>query len=141
MLSLLPVSQPEHTNVCFWFLPIRVRNMAPGPDRDEELHTVRGTESFTVLFKTTQNNEKRKKTHVWKLTAAEKRRRDSRAACSHRHAAEHTSTPARVSLPNRDGDKHTGVAAPPRASAVYLPTVPLCILYSDWSVSIFYRDS
>ncbi|XP_036412272.1 glutamate decarboxylase 1 [Colossoma macropomum] len=33
-------SKPEHTNVCFWYLPTRVRNMPPGPERDRELHMV-----------------------------------------------------------------------------------------------------
>ncbi|XP_060729533.1 glutamate decarboxylase 1 isoform X3 [Tachysurus vachellii] len=33
-------NKPEHSNVCFWYLPSRVRNMAPGPDRDRELHSI-----------------------------------------------------------------------------------------------------
>uniref|UniRef100_A0AAR2J940 Glutamate decarboxylase 1a n=1 Tax=Pygocentrus nattereri TaxID=42514 RepID=A0AAR2J940_PYGNA len=33
-------SQPEHSNVCFWYLPTSVRNMPPGPERDRELHMV-----------------------------------------------------------------------------------------------------
>ncbi|XP_047662342.1 glutamate decarboxylase 1 isoform X1 [Tachysurus fulvidraco] len=33
-------NKPEHSNVCFWYLPSRLRNMAPGPDRDRELHSI-----------------------------------------------------------------------------------------------------
>ncbi|XP_062843443.1 glutamate decarboxylase 1 [Trichomycterus rosablanca] len=33
-------NKPEHSNVCFWYLPSRVRNMPTGPDRDRELHAV-----------------------------------------------------------------------------------------------------
>ncbi|KAL7851660.1 hypothetical protein AOLI_G00220160 [Acnodon oligacanthus] len=33
-------SQPEHSNVCFWYLPTSMRNMPPGPERDRELHMV-----------------------------------------------------------------------------------------------------
>ncbi|XP_066508180.1 glutamate decarboxylase 1-like [Hoplias malabaricus] len=33
-------SKPEHSNVCFWYLPNRVRNMPLGPERDRELHMV-----------------------------------------------------------------------------------------------------
>lgn len=32
--------QPEHSNVCFWYLPKRVQNIPPGPERDRELHMV-----------------------------------------------------------------------------------------------------
>ncbi|KAF7692869.1 glutamate decarboxylase 1 isoform X1 [Silurus meridionalis] len=33
-------SKPEHSNVCFWYMPSRVRNMSTGPDRDRELHSI-----------------------------------------------------------------------------------------------------
>ncbi|ROL44622.1 Glutamate decarboxylase 1 [Anabarilius grahami] len=32
--------KPEHSNVCFWYLPKRVQNIPPGPERDRELHMV-----------------------------------------------------------------------------------------------------
>ncbi|TSN21230.1 Glutamate decarboxylase 1 [Bagarius yarrelli] len=33
-------NKPEHSNVCFWYLPIRIRNMSLGPNRDKELHSI-----------------------------------------------------------------------------------------------------
>lgn len=32
--------QPEHSNVCFWYLPKQVQSLPPGPERDRELHLV-----------------------------------------------------------------------------------------------------
>ncbi|KAG1969896.1 glutamate decarboxylase 1 [Pimephales promelas] len=32
--------KPEHSNVCFWYLPKRVQSIPPGPERDRELHLV-----------------------------------------------------------------------------------------------------
>ncbi|XP_065132476.1 glutamate decarboxylase 1 isoform X1 [Paramisgurnus dabryanus] len=32
--------KPEHSNVCFWYLPKRVQRMPLGPERDKELHMV-----------------------------------------------------------------------------------------------------
>ncbi|RXN05732.1 glutamate decarboxylase 1-like protein [Labeo rohita] len=32
--------KPEHSNVCFWYLPKRLQNISPGPERDRELHMV-----------------------------------------------------------------------------------------------------
>uniref|UniRef100_A0A671N7W5 Glutamate decarboxylase 1-like n=1 Tax=Sinocyclocheilus anshuiensis TaxID=1608454 RepID=A0A671N7W5_9TELE len=31
---------PEHSNVCFWYLPKRLQSIHPGPERDRELHMV-----------------------------------------------------------------------------------------------------
>ncbi|XP_030629393.1 glutamate decarboxylase 1 [Chanos chanos] len=33
-------SKPEHSNVCFWYLPHSLRSMSPGPERDRRLHAV-----------------------------------------------------------------------------------------------------
>ncbi|XP_076837810.1 glutamate decarboxylase 1 [Brachyhypopomus gauderio] len=33
-------SKPEHSNVCFWYLPTHVRSMPHGPERDRALHLV-----------------------------------------------------------------------------------------------------
>ncbi|KAM6919158.1 glutamate decarboxylase 1 [Xenentodon cancila] len=32
--------KPEHSNVCFWFVPPSLRSLPPGPDRDARLHLV-----------------------------------------------------------------------------------------------------
>ncbi|KAK5914559.1 hypothetical protein CgunFtcFv8_008992 [Champsocephalus gunnari] len=32
--------KPEHSNVCFWYLPPSLRGLQPGPDRDMRLHQV-----------------------------------------------------------------------------------------------------
>ena len=36
----LIVAEPECTNVCFWYVPLRFRTMAPGPERDRLLGQV-----------------------------------------------------------------------------------------------------
>uniref|UniRef100_A0AAQ4REZ4 Glutamate decarboxylase 1a n=1 Tax=Gasterosteus aculeatus aculeatus TaxID=481459 RepID=A0AAQ4REZ4_GASAC len=36
----LPLTQPEHSNVCFWYIPPSLRSLPPGPDRDARLHQV-----------------------------------------------------------------------------------------------------
>lgn len=33
--------QPQHTNVCFWYLPPSLRNLPDGKNRRERLHKVR----------------------------------------------------------------------------------------------------
>ncbi|CDQ65649.1 unnamed protein product [Oncorhynchus mykiss] len=33
-------SKPEHSNVCFWYIPPSLRNMSPGPERNRRLHEV-----------------------------------------------------------------------------------------------------
>ncbi|XP_063076009.1 glutamate decarboxylase 1 [Engraulis encrasicolus] len=33
-------SKPEHSNICFWYLPHSVRNMQAGTERNNKLHTV-----------------------------------------------------------------------------------------------------
>uniref|UniRef100_A0A3B4YYX4 Uncharacterized protein n=1 Tax=Seriola lalandi dorsalis TaxID=1841481 RepID=A0A3B4YYX4_SERLL len=33
-------SDPEHSNVCFWYIPPSLRGLPPGPDRDSRLHQV-----------------------------------------------------------------------------------------------------
>uniref|UniRef100_A0A8C8GLS7 Uncharacterized protein n=1 Tax=Oncorhynchus tshawytscha TaxID=74940 RepID=A0A8C8GLS7_ONCTS len=33
-------SEPEHSNVCFWYIPPSLRNMSPGPERNRRLHEV-----------------------------------------------------------------------------------------------------
>uniref|UniRef100_A0AAY4A3R1 Glutamate decarboxylase n=1 Tax=Denticeps clupeoides TaxID=299321 RepID=A0AAY4A3R1_9TELE len=33
-------SKPEHSNVCFWYLPHSLRNLPPGCERDKKLHAV-----------------------------------------------------------------------------------------------------
>ncbi|XP_010889678.1 glutamate decarboxylase 1 [Esox lucius] len=33
-------SKPEHSNVCFWYIPPSLRNMPPGPERNRRLHEV-----------------------------------------------------------------------------------------------------
>uniref|UniRef100_A0A3Q2XVU2 Glutamate decarboxylase 3 n=1 Tax=Hippocampus comes TaxID=109280 RepID=A0A3Q2XVU2_HIPCM len=33
-------TQPEHSNVCFWYIPPSLRGMPPGTDRDKRLHQV-----------------------------------------------------------------------------------------------------
>lgn len=40
MISYIVCIQPEHSNVCFWYLPKRLESIPPGPERDRELHTV-----------------------------------------------------------------------------------------------------
>uniref|UniRef100_A0A7N6AZU4 Glutamate decarboxylase 1a n=1 Tax=Anabas testudineus TaxID=64144 RepID=A0A7N6AZU4_ANATE len=35
-----PLPQPEHSNVCFWYIPPTMRGLPPGPDRDTRLHQV-----------------------------------------------------------------------------------------------------
>ncbi|XP_034410597.1 glutamate decarboxylase 1 isoform X4 [Cyclopterus lumpus] len=35
-----PLTQPEHSNVCFWYIPPSLRGQPPGPDRDARLHQV-----------------------------------------------------------------------------------------------------
>lgn len=37
---LLSLTQPEHSNVCFWYIPPSLRGLPPGPDRDTRLHQV-----------------------------------------------------------------------------------------------------
>uniref|UniRef100_A0A8C5GGR0 Glutamate decarboxylase 1-like n=1 Tax=Gouania willdenowi TaxID=441366 RepID=A0A8C5GGR0_GOUWI len=32
--------KPEHSNVCFWYIPPSLRALQPGPDRDRRLHEV-----------------------------------------------------------------------------------------------------
>uniref|UniRef100_A0A665VL67 Zgc:163121 n=1 Tax=Echeneis naucrates TaxID=173247 RepID=A0A665VL67_ECHNA len=32
--------KPEHSNVCFWYIPPSLRGMPPGPERDSKLHQV-----------------------------------------------------------------------------------------------------
>ena len=32
--------QPEHSNVCFWYLPPSLRGLPPGPDTNRRLHEV-----------------------------------------------------------------------------------------------------
>uniref|UniRef100_A0A9R1SEB4 Glutamate decarboxylase 3 n=3 Tax=Cyprinus carpio TaxID=7962 RepID=A0A9R1SEB4_CYPCA len=32
--------KPEHSNVCFWYLPKRLQSILPSPERDRELHMV-----------------------------------------------------------------------------------------------------
>lgn len=40
-LSVFVLSlQPEHSNVCFWYIPPSLRALPPGPDRDARLHQV-----------------------------------------------------------------------------------------------------
>lgn len=36
----LPLTQPEHSNVCFWYIPPSLRGLTPGPARDARLHQV-----------------------------------------------------------------------------------------------------
>ncbi|KAG7221024.1 hypothetical protein INR49_031195 [Caranx melampygus] len=33
-------NKPEHSNVCFWYIPPSLRDLPPGPDRDSRLHQV-----------------------------------------------------------------------------------------------------
>uniref|UniRef100_A0A673A1T8 Zgc:163121 n=1 Tax=Sphaeramia orbicularis TaxID=375764 RepID=A0A673A1T8_9TELE len=33
-------NKPEHSNVCFWYIPPSLRGLTPGPDRDTRLHQV-----------------------------------------------------------------------------------------------------
>ncbi|XP_077411961.1 glutamate decarboxylase 1 isoform X4 [Vanacampus margaritifer] len=33
-------NKPEHSNVCFWYIPPSLRSMPPGTDRDKRLHQV-----------------------------------------------------------------------------------------------------
>uniref|UniRef100_A0A3Q3KLL7 Glutamate decarboxylase 1a n=1 Tax=Monopterus albus TaxID=43700 RepID=A0A3Q3KLL7_MONAL len=33
-------NKPEHSNVCFWYIPPSLRGQPPGPDRDKRLHQV-----------------------------------------------------------------------------------------------------
>ncbi|XP_039892906.1 glutamate decarboxylase 1 isoform X1 [Simochromis diagramma] len=33
-------NKPEHSNVCFWYIPPSLRSLPPGPDRDRRLHQV-----------------------------------------------------------------------------------------------------
>uniref|UniRef100_A0A7N6BCN2 Glutamate decarboxylase 1a n=1 Tax=Anabas testudineus TaxID=64144 RepID=A0A7N6BCN2_ANATE len=33
-------NKPEHSNVCFWYIPPTMRGLPPGPDRDTRLHQV-----------------------------------------------------------------------------------------------------
>eukprot|EP00064_Thunnus_orientalis_P004386 superscaffoldBa00000396_g4397 len=33
-------NKPEHSNVCFWYIPPSLRTLPPGPDRDTRLHLV-----------------------------------------------------------------------------------------------------
>ncbi|KAK2844009.1 hypothetical protein Q5P01_010668 [Channa striata] len=49
-------NKPEHSNVCFWYVPPSLRSLQPGPDRDTRLHQVapcikrRMMEKGTVLI-------------------------------------------------------------------------------------------
>ncbi|XP_071762656.1 glutamate decarboxylase 1 isoform X2 [Centroberyx gerrardi] len=36
--ELVFTSKPEHSNVCFWYIPPSLRNLPPGPDRNARLH-------------------------------------------------------------------------------------------------------
>jgi hypothetical protein len=38
---LLEFLQPEHTNVCFWYIPQSLRGVPDSPERREKLHRVR----------------------------------------------------------------------------------------------------
>ncbi|KAF7654318.1 hypothetical protein LDENG_00071450 [Lucifuga dentata] len=38
--ELVLKSKPEHSNVCFWYLPASLRRLPPGPDRNARLHQV-----------------------------------------------------------------------------------------------------
>ncbi|XP_029930608.1 glutamate decarboxylase 1 [Myripristis murdjan] len=54
--ELVLSSKPEHSNVCFWYIPPSLRNVPPGPDRNSRLHQVapqikaRMMETGTVLI-------------------------------------------------------------------------------------------
>ncbi|XP_071392249.1 glutamate decarboxylase 1 [Centroberyx affinis] len=54
--ELVFTSKPEHSNVCFWYIPPSLRNLLPGPDRNARLHQVapqikaRMMEKGTVLI-------------------------------------------------------------------------------------------
>uniref|UniRef100_A0A8C2L250 Zgc:163121 n=1 Tax=Cyprinus carpio TaxID=7962 RepID=A0A8C2L250_CYPCA len=39
-LWLMWKAKPEHSNVCFWYLPKRLQSILPSPERDRELHMV-----------------------------------------------------------------------------------------------------
>uniref|UniRef100_G3PPM1 Glutamate decarboxylase 1a n=1 Tax=Gasterosteus aculeatus aculeatus TaxID=481459 RepID=G3PPM1_GASAC len=38
--ELVLKNKPEHSNVCFWYIPPSLRSLPPGPDRDARLHQV-----------------------------------------------------------------------------------------------------
>ncbi|XP_068459729.1 glutamate decarboxylase 1 isoform X2 [Clinocottus analis] len=38
--ELVLKNKPEHSNVCFWYIPPSLRGLTPGPDRDARLHQV-----------------------------------------------------------------------------------------------------
>ncbi|XP_056276501.1 glutamate decarboxylase 1 isoform X2 [Pseudoliparis swirei] len=38
--ELVLKNKPEHSNVCFWYIPPSLRGRPPGPDRDARLHQV-----------------------------------------------------------------------------------------------------
>ncbi|XP_048867319.1 glutamate decarboxylase 1 [Brienomyrus brachyistius] len=38
--ELVCKTKPEHSNVCFWYLPPSIRTMARGPQRDSRLHEI-----------------------------------------------------------------------------------------------------
>ncbi|KAG7489802.1 glutamate decarboxylase 1-like [Solea senegalensis] len=38
--ELVLKNKPEHSNVCFWYIPPSLRGLPAGPDRDERLHQV-----------------------------------------------------------------------------------------------------
>ncbi|KAF0047449.1 hypothetical protein F2P81_001082 [Scophthalmus maximus] len=38
--ELVLKTKPEHSNVCFWYIPLSLRGLPPGPDRDTRLHQV-----------------------------------------------------------------------------------------------------
>ncbi|XP_075996321.1 glutamate decarboxylase 1 [Genypterus blacodes] len=38
--ELVLKSKPEHSNVCFWYVPPSLRGLQPGPDRNARLHQV-----------------------------------------------------------------------------------------------------
>uniref|UniRef100_A0A8D3D5W2 Glutamate decarboxylase 1-like n=1 Tax=Scophthalmus maximus TaxID=52904 RepID=A0A8D3D5W2_SCOMX len=38
--ELVLKTKPEHSNVCFWYIPPSLRGLPPGPDRDTRLHQV-----------------------------------------------------------------------------------------------------
>ncbi|XP_034410596.1 glutamate decarboxylase 1 isoform X3 [Cyclopterus lumpus] len=38
--ELVLKNKPEHSNVCFWYIPPSLRGQPPGPDRDARLHQV-----------------------------------------------------------------------------------------------------
>lgn len=50
------VAQPEHSNVCFWYVPLHLRGLLPGPDRDARLHRVSAKQNRTSTRLTMRGN-------------------------------------------------------------------------------------